>query len=872
MRLPYFIMIISVVSLFAAADRSAITWRHYGAEHGIGAVTALAAKNGTVFIGTQKGMFRMNGTNIVPEERIAGSYISALLVLDDDIWAGTPDGLYLYLASIKKTLLLTKKEGLLASEITALAYDESYIYIGTKWGINCYDRRSKQLSARKYTVINGLPSNKIYALHAAPSYLLVGTEKGLAWKKKFESSFETPEKESSIKEIRINAVALVKNTAFAATDGDGVYRIDIDTLAFTRYDASSGKIPDNFVNDICADGNYIWAATFDGGAWYDLTADTWTQCTDALRKKNGVAVDVPMSVLMSDGENMYAGIDGFGLSVTAKSVPGISLSPYLTYRRRGNAAGAPSLLIHGSARGASAIKQVSVSCRDALSRREITGGITVERPRVIEHTGKAGFNDDVIAAIDFTESRLAARLWDFIVDVAVTDEAGNENKASQIFLYDGEPPAFKYVSYKEYTDAESALIEGRCRDASLSVLEVVSNAAAVERKEMLNTFSVSLPLQEGVNRYTMRAADVCGNVAAYEISIIRDTQAPVIALESSEVAVPWENDVLTIPYKEPNIDDKQVFVVKDGKRFMCDVNTNASTIRVKLAATDMPRKHVLTVYDRAGHKTEYPFNLLRSVEMVDIILDPIEPVTKNPVETIRGKVISRSEASVSARDAGNAVVPVTMSRAAKTFSAECVLTAGTNSFTLSATNAAGFTREKHLSIVYTPVETRTAAAGDGTHAAPTNAVDNELLERMRRENEELRKRNEMLAKAETKAVAPPKEKVVYRTIENEVPEHTPALVVLSINFANENALGAMVSKYYGNSGILEWVLAVNSSIPNDQLRQKGKIVIPNKKMVEFLILNKKNEQLLRGIRSDAYALFMSGGANKVYSLDTLMSR
>ncbi|MEK6793733.1 MAG: hypothetical protein AABZ39_03080 [Spirochaetota bacterium] len=868
------IIISAALSVCAcAADLSSFAWKHFGAEHGIGTVTALAAKGGSIYIGTQKGVFRMSGTNIAPEKRIAETFISALLALDDDIWAGSPEGLYLYLGAIRKTLLLTKKEGLLSSEITALAYDESFVYIGTKWGINCYDRRTKQLSTRKYTVINGLPSNKVYALHAAPSYLLVGTEKGLAWKKKFEASFETPEKESNIKEIRINAVALVENTAFAATDGDGVYRIDIDTLAFTRYDASSGKIPDNFVNDICADGRYIWVATFDGGACYDRTADSWAQCTDVLRKGKSGSSDVPMNVLLTDGENVYAGIEGFGLSVTTKNVPGLTLSPYLAYRKRANAAGKPAVLfIYGTASGASPVKQVTIACRDALSRREITSGMTVERPRVLEHTGKAGFSDDIIAAIDLSESRLAARLWDLIVDVVVTDEAGNENKVSQLFLYDGEAPSFKYVSFKEYTDAETALIEGRCRDASLSSLEVVSNAAVVERKEMLNTFSVSLPLQEGVNRYTMQAADVCGNVAAYEIKIIRDTLAPVIALESSEVAVPWENDVLTIPYKEENIDDKQVYIVKEGKRFMCDVNKGASTITAKLAATDMPRKHVLTVYDLAGHRTEYPFNLFRSAEMVDILLDPVEPVTKKPVETFRGKLFSKSDASVAARDAGNAVLPIAYNRSGKTFSLECALAPGTNIITLFATNAAGFTREKRVSIVHTPEARTLIASVDTPRAVQTNA-DNELVERMKRENEDLRKRNEELAKAEAKAAAtPPKEKVVYRTIENEIPEQSPAIVLVSMNFANENALSAMVNKYYGNPGILEWVLAVNASIPNEQLKQRGKIVVPNKKMVEFLILNKKNDSLLRRIRSDAYSLFTSGGANRLYTLESLLSQ
>jgi hypothetical protein len=51
------------------------------------------------------------------------------------------------------------------------------------------------------------------------------------------------------------------------------------------------------------------------------------------------------------------------------------------------------------------------------------------------------------------------------------------------------------------------------------------------RAESDGTFVLSVPLDEGANRLVVEARDVLGSVAVAEVSVIRDTRAPVVAVE-----------------------------------------------------------------------------------------------------------------------------------------------------------------------------------------------------------------------------------------------------------------------------------------------------------------------------------------------------
>lgn len=868
-----------------AAVWSAGGWVSIDAAAGLGhdTVTALAVHRFEVYIGTPRGLYRSaGGMKVAREARIPETYISAVAAIGGDVWVGTPDGLYIFTPSGRQPLIfLTRKEGLLSSEITAIAYDESYVYIGTKWGINLIDRNTRQLVSKKYTVINGLPSNKVYKITASPAYIAVATERGFAWKKKFEAMFITPDKEAKVKELQVNAVSLAETTLYAATHGDGIYQFNMETYAFVKHDASQGKLSDNFVNDIAIDGTLLYAGTFEGGAWCDRETDTWTIISDAKDTLMKAKLQSPIGNVEVGGERVFLGTEGNGLLLGYRRPPEVTIEPSLIYAPVTNEGKTSmALSVHATMMGMKGgIKDFRLSCRDGLSGKEITKGITLSPVPLLEGTQRKGFFQEQIARINFAENQLAPRLWDFIVTVEAEDMDGNKNKSSQVFLYDSEVPQIKFLTFKEYTAESTMRIEGKYKDYSLKSVTIEPDVAPVDVKELFSTFSVAVPLNEGENIFTLTLADICGNTMTNRVRIVRDIKPPEVLLDSPEVAVPWDSGTLVIPFKDDALDETQVYILKGDKRILCEVDKAAKTISARLSAGEIPVKHMLVMYDLVGQKTEYPFMLFRSAEMVDIILESPDFISDVSAYALRGKIFSRTDVSISAKDTDNNITPGVYDRSSKQFSIPLVLKPGTNAMKLIASNTAGFSREKKVQIFCT------AAAAARTKpvivsTGPVNTVPDAEVERMKQEMEALRKKNEELEKAAAKTnvaaavvvVPREREKVVYRNVEGAMPEQSPALVLVSVNFNRENALQNLVTGYYGNASIIEWVLAVNALIPNESLKNHGKIVLPNKKMIEFLIIEKRNDDIIRRIRADAQGLFNRGEQMKIYSPSSLSGR
>ena len=198
-------------------------------------IKAIAVFRGRVYFATANGLFAYDrehnkwysfhkGGSPLPS-----NYISALAVdyKKNHLWIATSDGVARYAPQEKKAFnrwkVYRKRDGLADNETTAIAVDDDYVWVGTRfWGVSRFDKTLNRWRPKPFTPIDGLGANRIYGL------VVDGKQ------------------------------------VWAATD-DGLSLYDRYTELWSNFDAKQG-LSAKQVTCLSSDGKGIWAGTYGGGA------------------------------------------------------------------------------------------------------------------------------------------------------------------------------------------------------------------------------------------------------------------------------------------------------------------------------------------------------------------------------------------------------------------------------------------------------------------------------------------------------------------------------------------------------------------------------------------------------------------------------
>ena len=151
------------------------------------------------------------------------------LIVEENLWIGTPRGLYQYHADEDTWAIYGEHTGLPSNQIQILQYDGEFLWVITPGGISAGDiRLNKWLT---YTKENGLPSNTVLCIGFQEDYVWIGTDRGAA---RFDK--------------------LIQEWEWFRT-GEG--------------------LPDSTVRDLVVDGDLVYFATDRGLAEYDVNFEKW---------------------------------------------------------------------------------------------------------------------------------------------------------------------------------------------------------------------------------------------------------------------------------------------------------------------------------------------------------------------------------------------------------------------------------------------------------------------------------------------------------------------------------------------------------------------------------------------------------------------
>ena len=224
----------------------------------------------------------------------------------------------------------------------------------------------------------------------------------------------------------------------------------------------------------------------------------------------------------------------------------------------------------------------------------------------------------VAADGSWTASATLAAQGDNTLALVATDAAGNRTETSRTVVLDSEAPAFAVTSPAEGSVAAggSVTVTGTVSDRTAVQVRVAGVAATVAE----GVFTAQVPLMaEGANTLGIEVTDAAGNSAVAALTVLRDSEAPVITVGSPQDGSTTADEEVTV---SGSVRDAGAVTVRvNGAPVSTDaqgafstkvpLSTGANTIRIEAT-------------DAAGHEASLTLSLTRAEK-------PKEPTVPEPV-------------------------------------------------------------------------------------------------------------------------------------------------------------------------------------------------------------------------------------------------
>ncbi|HYA10849.1 MAG TPA: Ig-like domain-containing protein [Thermoplasmata archaeon] len=267
--------------------------------------------------------------------------------------------------------------------------------------------------------------------------------------------------------------------------------------------------------------------------------------------------------------------------------------------------------------------------------------------------------------------------------VVATDTAGNRAEAEVSVTVETTPPAISISSPTSgaVTNDSVAKVTGTTEPgASVSVNGVMAAVSPT------GSFSVVITLSEGANTLTATAKDAAGNSASTSVFVTLDTLPPPLTI-SSPAAGPTNHSAVTVA----GTTEAGATVTVDGAAVTVGPTGAFSTV---VTLPDGPHTFVVVATDTAGNRAEADVSV--TVETTPPTLAFTSPASGSTV-SVPDVVVTGTAAVGSTLVVDGYSVAVS---SAGTFSVELPLSPGSNTITATATDSAGNTATRTLTVTY----------------------------------------------------------------------------------------------------------------------------------------------------------------------------
>ena len=269
------------------------TWKNYRQE------------GGSENIETHGGHWHQHGRK--KKGSLSDNVVSSIVVDEQYVWIGTRDGVNRFDKIALQWDQYKTEHGLPANNVTSVSSDGDSIWVGTNSGIGKYPRTADDLNAWiTYTsgteiqpsavskeFAESLVTDEIWCITASKKHVWVGTRRGVSKYDIGRDIWKTITTEDGLASDEVSCIAIDRDNVWFGSDR-GVALYNEKTDVWAAYTTEDG-LASNKVTTIGVDGTEVWIGTYNAGvSRFDRLTDTWTTYT----RDNGLAHNGILSMVI----------------------------------------------------------------------------------------------------------------------------------------------------------------------------------------------------------------------------------------------------------------------------------------------------------------------------------------------------------------------------------------------------------------------------------------------------------------------------------------------------------------------------------------------------------------------------------------------
>ena len=254
------------------------TWKNYRQE------------GGSENIETHGGHWHQHGRK--KKGSLSDNVVSSIVVDEQYVWIGTRDGVNRFDKIALQWDQYKTEHGVPANNVTSVSSDGDSIWVGTNSGIGKYPRTADDLNAWiTYTsgteiqpsavskeFAESLVTDEIWCITASKKHVWVGTRRGVSKYDIGRDIWKTITTADGLASDEVSCIAIDTNNVWFGSDR-GVTLYNEKTDVWNAYTTADGLASDK-VTTIGVDGTAVWIGTYNAGvSRFDQLTDTWTTYT-----------------------------------------------------------------------------------------------------------------------------------------------------------------------------------------------------------------------------------------------------------------------------------------------------------------------------------------------------------------------------------------------------------------------------------------------------------------------------------------------------------------------------------------------------------------------------------------------------------------
>jgi hypothetical protein len=705
---------------------------------------------------------------------------------------GTSEGVLILNENFSLFRAITDKDGLKDKNITSLGVQGNYLYIGTKfWGFYIYDFSRNVLLSKPITAIDGIVDNSIRHIYLSPFDRVISTSEGISIYDFITYTYIGYDStEFPVLSGTVNVTIAYGDVVFVGT-----------TLGLFRFDRRAEKIyKTSFSSPVFSMemyGNLLLIGSYEGFFIYDIEKDFYY--SQGIAELSGKII----STVSLNSNYIFVGSDdkSGNYVLFSSDLPNVKVLN-VEYPSKGN------ILV--------TVEEVNIDKIKGYQVLAESFNIGKTYDMKFKRSQKDGFS-----LFDLSLKELRDDLY--IMNLSYFTSKGKFT-SRDMFLVDNSPPSISFSPVPLFVNKSSLTIVAKLNTLDLKEAKVILNKDKVFVMDIdISSARISgdVQLNDGTNEILVVSSDNFGNFSTNRFVTILDTVSPVILSMDGDKIVERDG-VFKVKVVERYI-DRVVFSVRvtnlverkqsDGVEYSFSI-ADRNVDKVKVVA-----------YDLAGNSTSKDFSVVFSSVFADIVLPnlPDKVFDKKLAFDVR---LDGKFSKVFVYKQGILVNAIDSPQ--DRFRVELELDSGINIVRFEGISLNGNLVQKSLKVEF-------VSKGQTFLATAQSPIVSDDIEKLKKENEELRRKiaelEEMIRK-----LSSGQKVVVYKEVEKDKDEiNFPALIKVPYNPSIDNFMKISKSLYGSDAFSSYFYYILNGTSTPELVSKKGYVLVPNKELMKSLV-------------------------------------